>query len=149
MIDSSIIQKYSLFNGLEPDQINSILPLMVEESYKSGTDIITEGNHNDKIHFILEGRVAVKKGIFILAELEEGSTFGEMEVLDVMPVEATITALKNTKVLTLSIDALGEIYVSDLKIYSFILMNLARDISRRLRRMNEKAADKTPLMEWN
>ena len=149
MLDSSVLVKYSLFNGLEQEQINSILPLMNEESYEAGTDIITQGDRNEKIHFVLEGRVAVKKGVIILTVLEKGSTFGEMEVLDVMPAEATITTLKNTRVLTLSIDALAEIYESDLKIYSFLLMNLARDLSRRLRRMDVKMAGNSPHMEWN
>jgi hypothetical protein len=64
-------------------------------------------------------------------------------------VEATIKALASTKVMTLSIDALGEIYDSDLKTYAFILMNLARDVSRRLRRMDDKAVRESPPMEWN
>jgi hypothetical protein len=51
--------------------------------------------------------------------------------------------------MTLSIDALGEIFETDLKTYSFILMNLARDISRRLRRMDSLAAKESPHMEWN
>ena len=149
MIESSVLQRYSLFNGLEQEQIDSILPLMEQEAYGANTIIIIEGNRNEKIHFILEGRVAVKKGGIVLSELDEGSVFGEMEVLDVLPTEATVMALGPTKVLTLSMDALGEIYEKDLKTYSFILMNLARDISRRLRRMDIKAADKSIFMEWS
>ena len=69
--------------------------------------------------------------------------------MDVEPVAATVKTLAATKVMSLSIDAMGEIYESDLKTYSFILMNLARDLSRRLRRMNSKIADDSPVMEWN
>jgi CRP-like cAMP-binding protein len=66
-----------------------------------------------------------------------------------MPVEATVKAMTVTRAMTLSIDALAEIYQSDLKTYSFILMNLARDLSRRLRHMDDKAASHSPYMEWN
>jgi CRP-like cAMP-binding protein len=66
-----------------------------------------------------------------------------------MPAEATVKALAATSVMTLSIDALGEIYEADLNTYSFILMNLARDISRRLRRMDLLASKESPHMEWN
>ena len=149
MIDSSVLGQYSLFDGLEQEQINSILPLMEQESYEAGKEIMAEGGHNDKLRFILEGRVAVKKGGVILSEFDKGSVFGEMEVLEVLPVEATIKTLAPTKVLTLSIDALGEIYETDLKTYSFIIMNLARDLSRRLRRMNAKATNDAPVMDWN
>ena len=149
MVDSSFLYKYSLFDGLEQDQIDSILPLMPMEDYEAGVDIIVEGGRNDKIRFILEGHVAVVKGGIILSELDEGTVFGEMEVLDIEPVEATVKTMAPTKVLSLSIDSLGEIFESDLKTYSFILMNLARDLSRRLRRMDDIAADESPHMEWN
>lgn len=149
MVDSSVLGHYSLFDGLEPEQIDSILPLMDQEVFEAGTDIIIEGKNSDRLRFIIEGRVAVVKSGIILMELEEGDVFGEMEVLDIGPVEATVKALASTKVIALSVDALGEIYETDLKIYSFLLMNLARDLSRRLRRMDVKAAVHSPYMEWN
>jgi len=149
MEESLIFEKCSLFDGLEQEQIDSLLSKMKEEVFEAGTDIIVEGGHNDKLRFIIEGQVAVVKGGLILMVLEEGSVFGEMELLDIEPVAATIKALATTKVMTLSIDALGEIYESDLKTYSFILMNLARDLSRRLRRMDVNAAKESPAMDWN
>ena len=149
MIDASVFGRYSLFDGLEQDQIESILPLMEQEEFEAGTDIIVEGDRSDRLRFILEGRVAVVKNGIILVELDEGSVFGEMEVLDVEPVEATVKALASTKVMTLTMDALGEIYESDLKTYSFMIMNLARDLSRRLRRMDNRLAKESPAMEWN
>ena len=149
MIDSSVLWQYSLFDGLEQDQIDSILPLVEQEVYEAGDEIVTEGGHTDRLRFILEGRVSVRKGGVILTELGEGAIFGEMEVLDVMPAEATVKAITATRVMTLSIDAFGKIYETDLKTYSFILMNLARDLSRRLRYMDDKAASHSPYMEWN
>jgi CRP-like cAMP-binding protein len=141
---SSVLSQYSLFNGLEQDKIDSILPLMKHEIYKPGTDIIIEGAIVGKVHFIIDGRVAVIKGGLILMEHSDGAVFGEMEIVDVQPAEATVKALVETRVMTLSVDALGEIYEKDLKTYSFILMNLARDISRRLRRMDGKAVENSP-----
>ena len=149
MIDPSVFRRYSFFDGLEQEQIDSILPLMVNEAYEAGTDIIEEGGYSNKLWFILEGRAAVVKGGIILMELEEGSVFGEMEILDTEPVAATIKTLAATKVMSLSLDALGEIYDSDLKTYSFLLMNLARDLSRRLRRMDSKLVRESPAMDWN
>jgi len=149
MIDSSVLRRYSLFDGLEKDQIEFMLPLMDHEVFEAGMDIIVEGSLSNKLRVILEGQVAVVKNGIILMTLEEGDVFGEMEVLDVGPVEATIRTVSPTSVIALSIDALGEIYESDLTIYSFLLMNLARDLSRRLRRMDTKAATNSPFMEWN
>ena len=149
MIDSSVMHKYSLFDGLENNQIDSIVSLMEEESYDAGTEIITEGNQNYKIYFILEGRVAAIKNGISLQEMDEGTIFGEMEVLDVRPSAATVKALAFTRVMVLSIDALGEIYETDLKIYSFIIMNLARDLSRKLRRLDGVLVNESPPTDWS
>ena len=141
---SSVLSQYSLFAGLGQEQIEKILPLMEHEVFEADTDIIVEGTYVGKVRFILDGRVAVVKGGIVLVELGDGAVFGEMEIVDVEPAEASVKALASTRVMTLSIDALGEIYENDLKTYSFIIMNLARDISRRLRRMDNKAVETSP-----
>ena len=149
MIESSVLGRYPLFDGLEKEQIERILPLMDHEVFEAGTDIIVEGSFSNKLRFILEGNVAVVKNGLILTELGEGDVFGEMEVLDVGPVEATIKSIIPTSVIALSVDALGEIFENELEIYAFLMMNLARDLSRRLRRMDSNAASHSPYMEWN
>jgi CRP-like cAMP-binding protein len=143
MVEPSVLQRYSLFGGLLEEQIAQILPLMEQESYDPGDDILVEGTPNDRIRFILEGQVAVTKKRIILFEFGEGDFFGEMEVLDVMPAEATIKALTATRVMSISNRSLRSIYKADIKVFSIIIMNLARDLSRRLRHMDERAADRS------
>jgi len=142
MIDPTALQKYSLFGGLLEDQIDRILPLMEYETYEAGNVIIAEGTPNDRIRFIIEGLVAVVKDNVELTKFKEGDFFGEMEVLDVMPSAATIKAQNLTHVLSISNRSLREIYKIDIKAFSLILMNLARDLSRRLRRMDERVQNK-------
>jgi CRP-like cAMP-binding protein len=144
MIKSSALQKYSLFGGLLEEQIDQILPLMEQENYEAGDNIITEGETNDKIRFILSGRVAVVKNHVTLFEFKEGDAFGEMEVLDVMPSAATNVALEPTRVMSISNRAFRNIYKIDIKAFSLMVMNLARDLSRRLRVMNDMVAAQEP-----
>jgi CRP-like cAMP-binding protein len=108
-----------------------------QEGYAAGENIIVEGDRNDRIRFILEGKVAIIRGGVILNELGEGETFGEMEVLDVMPSVASVRALAPTRVATISNKMLRDVYKMDAGIFSLVIMNLARDLSRRLRRMDE------------
>jgi len=137
MVNAKMLQKYSLFGGLLEDQIEKIIPLMEQENYTPGNVIIAEGSPNNKILFIIEGRVSIIKGDTVIYDLAEGNTFGEMEVLDVMPCAATIKAVTDVTVMSISNIALREIYKNDIKSYSLLLMNLARDVSRRLRVANE------------
>jgi len=141
MVDTKILQKYSLFGGLLEEQINTIMPLMTLEKYTAGSTIIVEGTPNDRILFIIEGRVSIIRGDTVIYDLAEGNTFGEMEVLDIMPCAATIKAVTDVTVLSISNTSLREIYRSDIKSYSLLLMNLARDLSRRLRVANDIMID--------
>jgi len=140
MVNPESLQKYSLFGGLEPEQIALILPLMSAETYGPDEYIITEGQPNDKIYFLIEGTVSVSKKNIPLSRFGEGEEFGEIEVLDVMPSVASIKSITNVKIMTISNKALRDIYKLDIKIFSLIIMNLARDLSRRLRRMDEELA---------
>jgi CRP-like cAMP-binding protein len=97
---------------------------------------------------ILDGSIAVVKNHIILSELKEGDAFGEMEVLDVMPSVATIKTLAATNVLSLSNRGMRDIYKKNIEVFSLLIMNLARDLSRRLRRMDEKTAENIHI-DWN
>jgi CRP/FNR family cyclic AMP-dependent transcriptional regulator len=140
MVDTAALQKYSLFGGVLPEDIERIKPLLISVSYASGDVILREGDPNDRIHFVLEGRVEISKRGVLLIELGEGDTFGEMEFLDVMPSAASIRALVPTTAVTISNRAFHEIFKMDPKIFAMIVMNLARDLSRHLRRMDELIA---------
>ena len=140
MIQPQTLQKYSLFGGLIDEQIESILPFMSQEIFNPDEVIIAEGKPNDKIYFLIEGQVAVTKTGIELSRFSEGEAFGEMEVLDVMPAIASIKSLTQVTTMSISNKALREIYKKDVKMFSLMIMNLARDLSRRLRKMDEKFA---------
>jgi len=82
----------------------------------------------------------VTRGEFLLARFGEGDAFGEMEVLDVMPAVASIKALTDVSLMSVSNKSMREIYKMDVRTFSLMIMNLARDLSRRLRKMDEKLA---------
>jgi CRP-like cAMP-binding protein len=107
------------------------------------------GAPNDKIRFIIEDSVTAMNQGLTLFHFKEGDTFGEMELLDVRPSVATIKAMAPAKVMSISNRSLRQIYKNDIKAFDLIIMNLARDISRRLRNMHEKSAQESPHMEWN
>jgi len=141
MVDAKMLQRYSMFGGLLEDQIDVIIPMMEKNNYAAGDVIIVEGTPNDKVFFIIEGKVSIVKEGKVLYEMTQGDTFGEMEVLDVMPCTATVRADTDVAVMSISNRSLREIYKNDIKSYSLLIMNLARDISRRLRAANDVMVD--------
>lgn len=141
MVDVAALQSYSLFGGLSAEQIGLIKPLMGSATFEAGAVILREGEPNDSIYFIVEGKVEVsRRGVFII-ELPEGQTFGEMELLDVQPSAATVSAAVPVHIVTISNRCIRTVYSRDPKVFGIVMMNLARDLSRRLRRMDEIACD--------
>ncbi len=147
MIDLTSLHSHSLFGGITEEQIEEIRPFFKEEIFDKGEFIEKEGERGDRIFFITEGAVEIikklkfSKGYRQLLVLPEGETFGEMELIDVQPCAASVRAVKDTRTLTLSNRGLYEISRLNCKIFSILIMNLARDISRRLRREDEMLAE--------
>jgi CRP-like cAMP-binding protein len=131
------------------EQIDSVFLLMKHDRYEAGQDLIAEGEKNGRVFFIVSGKVAVIKNGRVLMEFKEGDTVGEMEVLDMMPSAATVRALENVEAISLSNSALYEIYKQDTKVFAIMVMNLARDMSRRLRKMDDWVAQESPYHEWS
>ena len=143
MVDLMSLHSHSLFGGITEEQISGIKDFFVYREFSEMEFIEKEGETGDKIFFIVEGQVEILKEIKESGKLSrifmfsEGDVFGEMELIDVQPCAASVRAIKATKVLTLSNKGLYSISKSNLKVFSLLIMNLARDISRRLRKADE------------
>jgi len=138
MITADKLQRYSFFGGLTSEQIEtSIIPRLVYKDFNFDEIIIQEGESNDSIYFILEGSVDILKNNKVIAVLGEGQTVGEMELLDIMPAAATVRARQPVKTAIISNKAIYSIYCDNCALFAMLIMNLARDLSRRLRQMDE------------
>jgi CRP/FNR family transcriptional regulator, cyclic AMP receptor protein len=139
MVDIAQLQRYSLFGGLLAEDIEQVRPYLELASWHTGEYVIKEGEANGRLHFVLDGLVRVSKRNRTLVDLGEGETFGEVELLDVMPAVASIVALRPTKLAMISNRSLHSLYKSNPALFAMLVMNLARDLARRLRRMDELA----------
>lgn len=138
MMDPGSLQRYSLFGGVSGEAIERLLPLMQYAEYRAGETVLREGERNDRVFFIEKGRVAVTRQGVRLAELGVGDTFGEMELIDIMPTEATITALEPLEAAVITNKVFHLLYKEDACSFAMMIMNLARDISRRMRQVHER-----------
>ncbi|MCD6122187.1 MAG: cyclic nucleotide-binding domain-containing protein [Spirochaetales bacterium] len=148
MDEIHFLQSQSLFGGLTNTELNRILPFLKEVKFKKDEFILKEGEINDKLYLIYKGSVEISKHYSKKKQhhdkqiivLHTGDTFGEMEVIDIQPCIASVKTIEPTTILTLSSRDLHQISKENLKTFTLIIMNLAREISRRLRRMDELAA---------
>jgi CRP-like cAMP-binding protein len=152
--DFSYLKRHSLFGGVTEEAFEQIRPLVRTQHFAPGDVVMHEGAVNDRIYLIVRGSVEIVKGRHDQPELlrrittmAEGETFGEMELIDIQPCAATVRALEDTTALSLSNHDLYAISKQDMKTYALLVMNLAREISRRLRATDDLVADAGPTAE--
>jgi len=145
VIDKTFLRRHAMFGGLTDAQLTKVTPYLREGSFERGDTILEEGKMNNAVYFILLGQVGVDvtcesepSGCRRVFEMGEGDSFGEMELIDIQPCAATIRALSPVRILALSSTDLHHLMKEDQTIFSMIIMNLARDISRRLRKMDKQ-----------
>lgn len=144
MIGKEFLQSHSLFGGVTDEQIEEVIPLLEEETFSKDEFIFKEGDQGDRLYFIYKGSVEVIKETKTaegpiqerLATLGEGDTFGEMEIIDIQNRSASIRALEDVVVVTLSNRDMYHLHKRNPQLFAMIIMNMAREISRRLRRMD-------------
>ena len=147
MQTAGFLQQQPLFGGVDDQAMSAIMPLLREEDFASGELIVREGDQGDSLFVICSGSVEVLKAdpdqdtpvAQRIAVLHVGDVFGEMELLDTQHRSATIRALEPVAALALSNGDLFRIYESDLPTFALIVMNLARELSRRLRSIDDLA----------
>jgi len=151
-LDFGHLKRCSLFGGVTEQAFEIIRPYIRFMHFETGTPVVTEGEVNDRIYFIESGSVEILKWIYPNGQSEQkqlivmkaGDTFGEMELIDIQPCAATVRALEPTDTLSLSNRDLYKVSKLDMKTYALLVMNLAREISRRLRHMDDMIAGSKP-----
>ena len=83
--------------------------------YKKGAHIIKQGKDGGALYLIVEGAAAVVKDYKsdqakTLAKIGPGAIFGEMSLLDGEPHAASVIALEDTELSTMSQDEFDRLY---------------------------------------
>ncbi len=97
------------FALLQPDQVAILLDRLKERKYAPGENIITQGEEGDVYYIVKSGRVTVLKKMFTeeyenVAVFDVGDGFGEEALLTDSRRSATVQAVDETVVWTISRD---------------------------------------------
>lgn len=131
-----LLEKISIFGGLTVEQQKSLTRQFVAKSFIKGDTIFRQGEACGHIHVIYKGSVE----IFIESEgrqmnlvvFNAGDCFGETSVLGIQPHSANARALEDTTCMILERKALLRIYETDPVLFGLLILNIARETSRRL-----------------
>ena len=140
------LRDIGLFGGLGDEALQQLATTLKILNRGANDVIFNEGEEARELYVLLRGEVEVfkflKRGVEArLAILSAGHWFGEMSVLDVQHRSASVRALGPCRFLVVTARDLDALYRRDLKSYTLVILNVARELARRLRLVDTLVAD--------
>lgn len=139
---SEIFGGIELFHGLVGYEIDSIVQVCQERSYRRGELIFSGGSTGDELYIVKSGKVAIQMGgrghspATVIHVIEPNQVFGEMALIDQESRAASAKAINDCEVLLLYRNDLSRVFEANPHIGHVVMHNLAAVVSSRLRKTN-------------
>ncbi|MBN2192573.1 MAG: cyclic nucleotide-binding domain-containing protein [Polyangiaceae bacterium] len=132
------LRSIPLFAGIPDSGLDGLAASLAVFAPMTGEILFREGETAREMFIVLEGEIEILKASHAgtdarVAILGPGDWFGEMSILDVQPRSATVRSLAPSRLVRVSSQDLDALYRRDLRSYALVVLNLARELSRRLR----------------
>lgn len=139
---TELLRKMPIFGGVRSQSLEMILDASEEVDFSGGDYFFREGEVGQFIFVIETGTAVVERRWgdtpIILGRLKSGDCFGEMSLIDLQRRSASVKAESDCHVIQIPFRALLRLCQSDVEQYTMVMMNLAREVSRRLRIAGER-----------
>ena len=132
-----LMQQMPVFGAIGAEALEFLLEPAPVVRRTRGSYFFHEGDPPSGMYVLEAGRVTVSKGWrehrMVLRRLEQGDCFGEMALLDLFPRSASVRADEDCSAIEISPANLMRLFERDVEQFALIQMNIAREMSRRLR----------------
>ena len=133
---SSIISQLRLFGGVTDAQLGTIFRRMELWTFGAGEVVFKKGDEPLHIHIVKSGKIDLQitenEVVVHKHGLQVGECFGESSLLSMHKHTATATAAVESEIMVLSRKALIDLKHEDVELFALLMMNLARELARRL-----------------
>jgi len=142
LVSLEILASVPLFSCLDEDERDAISAICLEQSYRKGAVIITEGERTDSLYVVLSGK-AVGVSVdeegrqFVLNEFGPGDHFGEMSFIDQAPRCADVEVAEPSRLLVISRVHFREMLAAN----PDICFKLMEGLNIKLRKATEQIKD--------
>ncbi|HVR01294.1 MAG TPA: cyclic nucleotide-binding domain-containing protein [Polyangia bacterium] len=145
-VDRALLAQTAIFAGLSDAVLEKIFAAARIIRVEAGQSVIEEGDLSVGVFVLCDGELEIcKRGRngaeFCLAVMKRGDCVGEMSLIDVQARSATVRALGAATLFVLDQAAITRLYKTDLEVYTLLMLNIAREISRRLRQADQTLVD--------
>jgi len=144
-VESEALRRIRVLSGLADHQLSAFAARGEIEEVPAGATVVTKGQTEDSLYFILEGEVSVSLSVMgkevLLATLCAGDFFGDIALLTQGGRSADVTAKSNCTLMKLSAAALEEISRQHADIAAHFLRSLDQALTERIRADNQRFAE--------
>ncbi|MGB5830745.1 MAG: cyclic nucleotide-binding domain-containing protein [Thiohalocapsa sp.] len=132
-----MLREMPLLGGVRDDVLELLLDDAAERHLAAGEILFHEGEPGGTIYLLEAGELAaIRRRLGLdhwLGRMHAGDCVGEMSFIDLGPRSASVVAVTDAQALELTHSSVLRLYESDLEQFALIQMNMAREMSRRLR----------------
>ena len=130
----NILPQISLLGGLPEKDIDTIIAIFSEKTFKKDDVLIREDIPPDFCYILLSGEIEISlndKELLIVDHA--GAVFGMAGPIGIQNDLFTVTALSNLDTLRISTSELCKLSQSSPEIFGMLMFNIARDLARALK----------------
>jgi CRP-like cAMP-binding protein len=136
-----ILSDIALFGGMSDRQLSEISQWLERGVFTRGEYIFQKGDDPSHIYIVKKGKIdlliADREVILQKKTLAVGDCFGQASLMAMQRHAATAIALEDSEVIVLSKQALLRLQREDRELFSLLMMNIARELARRLKLTDE------------
>ena len=136
------LETIPIFAGLNADAVAEIALAAEEAEFRAGQIIVREDEPGNRMFIIHSGRVQVVKHLgqpreTVLATFGARDFLGEMSIIECVARAASLRTVEDSFLFALKGTDLYRLFRHQPDQYAIVILNIARDLSRRLRAIDE------------
>lgn len=132
-----ILSKIAIWGGASDEERARIFRRLEVGIFEKGEYIYRKGDHPTHIYIVKKGKVSIRvshKDTVVEREtLTTGSCFGVGALMALETQAVSAIAVEESEVLALSRQSLFELRHEDIHLFALLMMNIAREIARKLK----------------
>lgn len=136
------LRRMPVFGGLNNQALQFLLDQSQSTHVVANDYFFREDDAARALYVLTDGAVVVEKrwedSLIMLGRYSKGDCFGEMAIIDLQARSASVRADSDCQAIEITRATLHELYRQDLEQYCIIMMNMGREVSRRLRTATER-----------
>lgn len=141
MISPELLRRYPFFGELTDANLKALAMVSEEEEVKAGKLIFTEGQKADHLYFLLEGSIDLTytvsertspKKVFQVGEINPEEVFGISALIEPYAINATGTAAKDCRFITIDAKALLAMMEMDNRLGFIFMTRIAKVAMQQL-----------------